>query len=281
MSEMKDQAQGNNQAANPKIWGLMEKTEMETTNRTLTGQLNISRNPAKSNPIRTLGVLAVGAMLATSVLLSGSIASADEANRPTTKEQVASVGSWDVYADARDIQPKLEQVNLDFDTYVDARDIQISQTDFRFSAKLVSTSSVAVGNWDVYTDARDMLPKVEQVNLEFDTYQDARDIQISHSELQLMAKLGTSNSAAVGNWDVYTDARDMLPKVEQVNLDFDTYQDARDIQIFNSELQLTAKLGSGNSAAVGNWDAYLDARDLRQTDSDFDAYVDARDIRSG
>ncbi len=104
MSAMINRTQGNNKAANPKIWRLMEDNEMETTNRSVTGKMNISRNPAKFHPIRTLGVMAMGAMLTASVLLSGSIASADEPNRPHTKEQVAPVGNWDAYVDARDIE---------------------------------------------------------------------------------------------------------------------------------------------------------------------------------
>ena len=59
MSAMLDQGQSNHQTANPKIWGLMEKTEMKSTNGTITRKLNNFRNPTKFHPIRTLAVLAL------------------------------------------------------------------------------------------------------------------------------------------------------------------------------------------------------------------------------
>ena len=209
MSAMMNRTQGNNQTANPEIWGLMEETKMESTNRALTGQLNISRNTTKSHLIRIVGVMAMGAILAASVLLSGSTASADEAGRPLDKEQVTSVGTWDDYADARDIHPKVTQVDSDFDAYIDARDIQNSGTGVKFSANLV------------------------RVDSDFDAYVDARDILNSGNELNFSNKLVSINSGAVGNWDTYADARDILPKVKQVSLmdsDFDAYVDARDIR---------------------------------------------------
>ena len=147
----------------------------------------------------------MGAMLAASVLMSGSTASADEANIPLTKEQVTLAGTWDDYADARDILPKVEQVNLEFDAYIDARDIPNS------SARLTFT------------------PKVAQVDSDFDAYIDARDIPNSGTELRFSNKLVSSNSGAVGNWDTYADARDILPRVKRVSLDFDAYVDARDL----------------------------------------------------
>ncbi len=62
MSAMMNQTQGNNQTANPEIWGLMEETKMESTNMALTGQLNISRDTTKSHLIRTVGMMAMGAI---------------------------------------------------------------------------------------------------------------------------------------------------------------------------------------------------------------------------
>ena len=152
MSAMIHRTKSNDQVANPKIWGLMEDTKMETTNRALTGQLNDSRNTAKSHLLRTVGVMALGAMLAASVLLSGSTASADEANRPLTKEQAARVANWDDYADARDILPRVELVSHDWDAYVDARDIPNSGTGLTFTAKAGQLSQ----DWDAYVDARDI-----------------------------------------------------------------------------------------------------------------------------
>ena len=183
MSAMMNRKQGDNQKANPKIWGLMEDTKMESTNTALTGQSNTSWNTAKCHLIKTVRVMAMGAMLATSVLLSGSTASADGAGKPLAKEQVTLAGNWDTYADARDILPKVKQVSLvdsDFDAYVDARDIPNSGERFNFSNKLVSINTGAAGNWDTYADARDILPKVKQVSLvdsDFDAYVDARDIR--------------------------------------------------------------------------------------------------------
>ena len=86
-----------------------------------------------------------------------------------------------------------------------------------------------MGNWDTYADARDILPKVKQVSLDFDAYIDARDIKNSGTRLTLPNKLGSSRSGSVGNWDTYADARDILPKVKQVTPDFDAYIDARDM----------------------------------------------------
>ena len=265
MSAMMNRTQGNNQTANPEIWGLMEETKMESTNRALTGQLNISRNTTKSHLIRIVGVMAMGAILAASVLLSGSTVSADEAGRPLAKEQVTSVETWDDYADARDIHPKVTQVDSDFDAYIDARDIQNSGTGVKFSANLV------------------------RVDSDFDAYVDARDILNSGERLNFSNKLVSINSGAVGNWDTYADARDILPRVKQVSLadsNFDAYVDARDIPNSGERFNFSNKLVSINTGAVGNWDTYADARDIlpkvKQVslmDSDFDAYVDARDIR--
>lgn len=84
----------------------------------------------------------MGAMLAASVLLAGSTASADEASRPLGEEQAASVTNRDHHADARDILPKAEQASLDFDAYIDARDIPNSGTGLNFSNKLVSITRV-------------------------------------------------------------------------------------------------------------------------------------------
>ena len=156
MSAMMNQTQGNNQTANPKIWGLMEDTKMESTNRAVTGQSNISRNTAKSNLIRTVGVMAMGAMLAASVLLSGYTASADETSRPLGKEQVTLTETWDDYADARDIRSKVELVDSDFDAYVDARDIPNSGTGLNLTAKVGTSNHGAKGDWDAYVDARDI-----------------------------------------------------------------------------------------------------------------------------
>ena len=121
---------------------------MESTNRALSGQLNISRTPAKSHLLKTIGAMAMGAMLAASIMLSASTASADERNKPLIKEQVTNTAPWDVYADARDIRPKLVQIDSDFDAYVDARDIQNSGT----RAKLMPVDS----GFDEYVDARDI-----------------------------------------------------------------------------------------------------------------------------
>ena len=202
MSAVMNQTRGNNQAANPKIWGLMEDTKMESTNRAVTGQLNISRNTAKSNLIRTVGVMAMGAMLAASVLLSGSTASADEASRPLGKGQAALTETWDDYADARDIRSKVGLVDSDFDAYVDARDIPNSQTRLTLS------------------------PKIGQVDSDFDAYVDARDIPNSQTRLTFSAKIGLVDS----DFDAYVDARDILSRVGQVDSDFDAYVDARDIR---------------------------------------------------
>ena len=231
---MNNQTEGNNQAANPKIWGLMEDTKMEITNIGSTGQLNNSRNTAKSNLIKTIGVMAMGAMLATSVFMSGSTASADGANVPLTKEQVTQVENWDGYADARDIVSNVRLLDSDFDAYVDARDIPNSQTGLTFSAKLL------------------------QLDSDFDTVMDARDILVFKSGINSSPKLSVSNGGSMGNWDAYRDARDVLPRISQIDSDFDAYVDARDIPNSQTGLTFSAK--------------------LVQVDSDFDTVMDARDI---
>ena len=163
---------------------------MESTTMASTGKFNMSRTPGSFLSIKTIGAMAIGAMLTASVLLSGSTASADEANRPLIKEQPALVGNWDAYADARDILPKVEPTNLVWDAYVDARDILGAHTATQFTAKLGPSTSIAVGNWDAYTDARD----IRQTFSEFDTYVDTSNIRQTFNE-----------------FDVYLDARDIRP----------------------------------------------------------------------
>ena len=65
-----------------------------------------------------------------------------------------------------------------------------------------------------------------QLDSDFDTVMDARDILVSTSGIKYSPKLSVSNS---GDWDAYRDARDVLPRVGQMDSDFDAYMDPRDV----------------------------------------------------